>query len=612
MAQQNIDYGSFPNDPQADAIRIAFEKVQNNFTELYGNLSSIAGNVSAIVAGPGILASGSTGSVTLAAVLNSVTVHSDTIQVSGLGGFVPPGGVINRDYTVNNSTNTLMLELNSTISPEFANLSLTGNLTIDGYSLVADNANIVLGNGNITLSSGSFTGNITSTSGVGTVSFVGTDSMVTGDPNFTYDRANALLTVLGGNITTDTVTAGYLINAVNLNVSNVANIGNTATVGRLVSTGNVTASDGIFTGNLSVAGNVTTGSIISGGNITGLLFTGNGFGLTDLNATAITAGTIPTPVLSGNYNISISGSSLTAETVTLGSQPNITSVGTLVDLTVAGNTQTGNLESTGNINGVNGRFVSAVIADNITSNTTLTGNTGTFSGLVTVESLGSTTSITAEQITSNTSIQAATISATGNISAGNLAITAKIESQELSLTGNAQLSNVTGDNFQIGNLVSTGALTSVELFSNQISVLGNTVTGNLYANAGTVSSQSAIFAGAVTATNGIFSGNIASGNINNTGMISTDTLSVVDEIVSDRITNADSITTVSLVGETVLADTITSISLSVSDTAAAKIVRFTGLITDPPGATGGEMYYNSATGKFRIYNGVLAQWQSLN
>jgi hypothetical protein len=35
MAQQNIDFGSFPNDPAADPIRAAFQKVQQNFTDLY-------------------------------------------------------------------------------------------------------------------------------------------------------------------------------------------------------------------------------------------------------------------------------------------------------------------------------------------------------------------------------------------------------------------------------------------------------------------------------------------------------------------------------------------------------------------------------------------------
>jgi len=34
MAQQNIDFGTFPDDPSADAIRTAFQKVQQNFNEI--------------------------------------------------------------------------------------------------------------------------------------------------------------------------------------------------------------------------------------------------------------------------------------------------------------------------------------------------------------------------------------------------------------------------------------------------------------------------------------------------------------------------------------------------------------------------------------------------
>ena len=43
MAQQNIDFGSFPDDPDADAIRTAFQKVQTNFNELYA--TATAGSV---------------------------------------------------------------------------------------------------------------------------------------------------------------------------------------------------------------------------------------------------------------------------------------------------------------------------------------------------------------------------------------------------------------------------------------------------------------------------------------------------------------------------------------------------------------------------------------
>ena len=35
MAQRNIDFGAFPDDPDADAIRSAFQKTQENFTELF-------------------------------------------------------------------------------------------------------------------------------------------------------------------------------------------------------------------------------------------------------------------------------------------------------------------------------------------------------------------------------------------------------------------------------------------------------------------------------------------------------------------------------------------------------------------------------------------------
>ena len=40
MAQRNIDFGKFPNDPGADAIRTAFEKVKENFDELFAGQES--------------------------------------------------------------------------------------------------------------------------------------------------------------------------------------------------------------------------------------------------------------------------------------------------------------------------------------------------------------------------------------------------------------------------------------------------------------------------------------------------------------------------------------------------------------------------------------------
>ena len=40
MARQNISVGNAPNDGTGDPLRIAFEKINNNFTDLYNNFGS--------------------------------------------------------------------------------------------------------------------------------------------------------------------------------------------------------------------------------------------------------------------------------------------------------------------------------------------------------------------------------------------------------------------------------------------------------------------------------------------------------------------------------------------------------------------------------------------
>jgi hypothetical protein len=41
MAQEIINNGTFDNDPSAEKIRTAFDKVNNNFTEVYANNESL-------------------------------------------------------------------------------------------------------------------------------------------------------------------------------------------------------------------------------------------------------------------------------------------------------------------------------------------------------------------------------------------------------------------------------------------------------------------------------------------------------------------------------------------------------------------------------------------
>ena len=78
MAQQNIDFGTFPDDPDADAIRTAFSKVQNNFDELFSTVT--AGSVTSVNGGAGIAVNAPTGNVIVTANLAQVVVSTSSLR----------------------------------------------------------------------------------------------------------------------------------------------------------------------------------------------------------------------------------------------------------------------------------------------------------------------------------------------------------------------------------------------------------------------------------------------------------------------------------------------------------------------------------------------------
>lgn len=251
MAQQDIDYGSYPDDASADAIRLAFQKTQENFDELYGNLSNITGAVTTVVAGNGITVSSATGDVTVNSTFNLLNVHSNTLTISGVGGTVTSGGTIGEDYTVNNASSTLVIEINSELDATFANLTVDGNLVINGNLISSVDADIEMTNGNITLINGSFTGDIVATSGSNTVQYANASNVITGDSNFTYNPTGSSLTLTNGNLYAAIITSEFLLNAVDVDISNSVTAANVVTGGTLTSEGNVNGVDGIFTGTIT-------------------------------------------------------------------------------------------------------------------------------------------------------------------------------------------------------------------------------------------------------------------------------------------------------------------------------------------------------------------------
>ena len=130
MAQQNIDFGTFPDDPSADAIRTAFLKVPNNFTQLFNaNVDQVVTSVNR-TPGAGITVNYPTGNVVVSANIACLQVSTSSLRV-GRGSDNTQSNV-----TITSSSQQLNIDINpaQVLSNRFASVSnglanLNGTLT---------------------------------------------------------------------------------------------------------------------------------------------------------------------------------------------------------------------------------------------------------------------------------------------------------------------------------------------------------------------------------------------------------------------------------------------------------------------------------------------------
>jgi len=376
------------------------------------------------------------GEVTLSADGNSLSINGGTGNIiSNNLSNVPAANVIGQ---VSNALVSSKVYSNSqpniTSVGTLISLDVTGNVTsgnVSGGNLVS--ANYL--NGILTASSSSQPNIHT----VGNLGFLNVDTTLPGaNGNITFNgsmignggQSNISIT---GDLTADHVFAQLISGGLTTNAQ--PNITSVGTLSNLIVLGNVTASNfiGNILGNItnanfaSYAGNVTVNSqpnITSVGTLTSLTSSGN----------------ITAPYFIGNFvgnltgNIANANFASYAGNVTVSSQPNITSVGTLTSLTSSGN------------------ITAPYFIGNFVGNST-SANFANYAGNVTVSSQPNITSV--GTLTS--------LNVTGNINANNINAVNSVTATELTgLLLTATQPNIT----------TLGTLTN-------LSVAGNIIGGNL-------------------------------------------------------------------------------------------------------------------------------------
>ena len=320
MAYQSVDIGSVADDGTGDNLRVAIDKINDNFQEIYtliGDESSLTSGISATATVVTLTAptiSGVVGGTQTSATITTLTgttFSAGTLTLAA-GSITDSSGAISFGNE----------NLTTTGSVTAASLDISGDVDIDG-SLETDALTIA----GITLAE-------TISDTVGAMVSSNTETNIT----VTYEDSNNTLDFVIGTLNQDTtgsaatLTTARTIGGVsfdgsaNINLPGVNTAGNQNTSGTAAVATTVTITDNEST-NENNAIIFTAGGDVDGGNL-GLESDGT---LTYNPSTGVVTATGFVGALTGNVTGNASG---TAATVTGAAQTNITSLGTLTALDV--------------------------------------------------------------------------------------------------------------------------------------------------------------------------------------------------------------------------------------------------------------------------------------
>ena len=485
----------------------------------------------------------SVGTLTSLTVTGNATV-GNLITAGAGGGNITGANVVSANFftgtlTTNAQPNiTSVGSLTSLTVSGTSNLGPVGNVTItggsSGYYLQTNGSGTLtwaaiptgsgISNGTSNVSIPSVNGNVNLTAG-GNTTLVVTDTgaNIAGTLNVT---GNATV----GNLTTSGGSGGSISGANSISANFITGTLTTAAQPNITSVGTLTS--------LAVTGNITSGNANLGNLVTANFFSGNGANLTSLTGANVT-GTVPFANVANNVagaNVSGQvGNALVAGTVYTNAQPNITSTGTLVNLTVSGNVAfsganvslgaVGNLKITGGTanyvlqtDGA-GNLTWVGISSSSISNGNSNVNIPSANGNVNISAVGVANVLVVTGTGANIT---GTLNVTGNATIGNLTTGGS--------GGNITGANVISANFFTGtlttaaqpNITSVGTLSSLTVSgTTNLGAVGNvTITGGSSGYYLQTNGSGTLTWAAIAASAGISNGNSnvnipsANGNIN--------------------------------------------------------------------------------------------------
>ena len=431
--------------------------------------------------------------------LTGITVSAGTSILNGNSNVVVAA---NGNVTISSSGVSNVLAVSNTGAYVVGVVSATGN--VSGAYLLGNGAFITglpagYSNADVANYLPTYSGNLPNLTGLvsttGNVAgnfFIGNGSLLTGVTASSVNAAALVGNTLSSNVLYSSLT--QVGNLANLNVTGNATSGNILTGGLVSATGNISGNyilgnGALLTGVITSVANINSGTsnvtvVSSGGNVT----VGVG-GISNIAVFATTGAYITGEVgatgnISGNYFIGngsqLSGvvaSSVNANALvgnTLSSNvlySTLTQVGNLANLSVVGNTISGNFLTGGLISATS----TIISAANIVGGNLLTGGLVSVTGNATVGNLFTTGLLTASgNITGGNLRTTGLITATGNISGNNVFATGFA-----SVTGNVIAGNVNTSNIR----PTTGELTITTASGNlNLQPAGNIVLANTFIN----------------------------------------------------------------------------------------------------------------------------------